>query len=186
MFKNSGIARYRVFIGLAAFLAGCASAPIGQPGGIGAQGQGSFLGAIHFSLGSLIAEGNVVLGNVDVVVTLSASGIPVVSCTNQGGTQAPGQNPPKVSGAASQLILHDAPIVKNGRSPFEVEANAQTTLSAKRLGCPNNNWTANIDFVFWDRATLTLTDNASGAVLEQRDFSCVTTRNPDSVTCIQL
>jgi len=176
---------YGLAIGLMLVLVGCASTK-SDPGGVSSQGKGQFLGSIQFSLGSLIAQGNVVLGNLDVLVTLSARGTPIVTCTNQGGNRAPGQNPPKVSGSASQLILRDAPIVKNGKSPFNVEASAQTTLSAVELGCPNNNWTASIDFVLWDWASVKLSNSTTLALLDQRDFSCVTTRNPDSITCTQL
>lgn len=166
-------------------LAGCSSTSK-DTDGVSTQGVGSILGAIQFSLGSLIAEGAVVLGNIDGLVTLSASGTPAVTCTSPGGNQAPGQNPPKVSGTGSQIVIHDSPITKNGRSPFLVEANAQTSLSARQLGCPNNNWKASIDFVYWDRAVVSLRNSSTGALLDQQSFSCITTRNPASVSCTKL
>jgi hypothetical protein len=184
MFEGSSILRQALAIGLMVVLAGCASSESSRAGGITTQGNGQILGSIHFSLGSLIAQGDVVLGNIDAVVSLSASGIPVVTCTSPGGNLAPGQNPPRVSGSASQSV--DRSFTKNGRTPFTVEADAQTSLSARRLGCPNNNWTASIDFVFWDQAVVTLTDSTTGALLEKRVFSCLTQRNPDSVSCTEL
>ncbi|GIW24275.1 hypothetical protein [Meiothermus sp.] len=184
MFEKFGMLRNALAIGLMAVLAGCASSESSRAEGITSQGNGQILGSIRFSLGSLIAQGNVVLGNIDAVVSLSASGIPLVTCTSPGGNLAPGQNPPRVSGSASQYI--ERSFTQNGRSPFALEADAQTSLSARRLGCPNNNWTASIDFVFWDRAVVTLTNSATGALLEKRVFSCLTQRNPDSVSCTEL
>ena len=47
------------------------------------------------------------LGKDDVIVQLQASGFPEVTCTNQGGNQAPGQNPPKVSSVGDQYLDGD-------------------------------------------------------------------------------
>ena len=136
-----------------------------------------------FSLGSLIANGSLVgLGNDDVTVILDASGIPVVTCTNQGGNQAPGQNPPKVSTSGEQFLAHET-FTKNGNTPFTVETNDPPALDAKTMGCPNNTWTAAIDFVFWTDATIRVVDSTTGAELLRQDFNCITTRAPDSVSC---
>ena len=138
-----------------------------------------------FKLGSLIADGSLTgLGNQDVTVELDASGIPLVTCTNQGGNQAPGQNPPKVSATGTQFLSHNI-FTKNGTSPFNVETNdPQLGLTAKQMGCPNNNWKAKIDFVFWTQATIKVhTGDITGPVGLKQDFACTTTHNPDSVTC---
>ena len=146
-----------------------------------------FSSAIDFSLGSLIAEGRLAgLGTQDVAVVLEATGIPVVSCTNQGGQQAPGQNPSKVSARGTEFLVHQT-YTKNGSTGFEVETNDPAPLSAKKMGCPNNTWTATIDFVFWTNATITVrADNETGAVLLQQDFVCVTTRTPANVSCTPI
>ena len=142
------------------------------------------LSSVQFRLGSLIAEGFASgLGNTDVTVQLNASGIPAVLCTNRGGNQAPGQNPPKISASGEQFLVHEN-YTKNGRSAFAVETeDPQPGLTAKQMGCPNNSWSASIDFVFWTNATITVTNTLSGALLSQQNYTCITTRNPDSVSC---
>jgi hypothetical protein len=142
------------------------------------------LSSVTFKLSSLVAEGFASgLGNTDVTVVLNATGVPVVTCTNQGGTEAPGQNSPKISASGSDFLVHEN-YTKNGRSAFSEETDEpQPGLTAKQMGCPNNSWSANIDFVFWTNATIIVTDTVTGAVLLQQDYTCVTTRNPDSVSC---
>jgi hypothetical protein len=143
-----------------------------------------FSSAIDFSLGSLIAEGRLAgLGTEDVAVILDATGVPVVTCTNQGGNQAPGQNPPQVSARGSQFLVHET-YTKNGSTGFEVETNDPLPLSAKKMGCPNNTWTATIDFVFWTKARIEVRANSvTGDLLLSQDFVCVTTRTPAAVSC---
>jgi len=138
----------------------------------------------QFSLGSLDVSGTLTgLGGYTdgVIVELTASGIPVVTCTSRGGNAAPGQNPSQVSASGVQLITK---IFKNGTAPVEVSA--EPTLTGTQAGCPNNNWTANIDFVYWTNATITVTDPSTDpdTVLLQQNYTCVTTRDPDSVSCM--
>lgn len=142
---------------------------------------------VQFELGSLIAKGTLKgLGNDDVDVKLDASGFPAVICTNQGGNQAPGQNPPKVSVSGQQHIdpKENPPIEKNGKSPFNVRTNPPPSpeeLDPIEYGCPNENWTAKIDFIFWTDATINVFDPYTGDLLASQDYTCTTTR--DSVTC---
>src|SRR6266404_1374582 len=60
------------------------------------------------------------LGNFDILVKLSTTGVGDTTCTNQGGNTAPGQNPgipvPNISGI--QVI--PASNVKNGNAPYTV------------------------------------------------------------------
>lgn len=142
------------------------------------------LGSVKFAIGSLIATGKFTgLGgyNQGVDVELTAAGIPVVTCTNQGGTQAPGQNPPKVSAEGNQFIGPQL-ITKKGTAPMDVTAEAGT-ITGLQGGCPNNNWTAEIDFVYWTDATISVFDVKTGALLLQRNYACTTTLT--SVTCTQ-
>lgn len=149
-----------------------------------AAGGNVKLSGIQFSLSSLVASGFASgLGNTDVTVVLEAAGIPVVTCSNGGGTQAPGQNPVNISASGAQYLVHET-YTRNGRSAFSVETEEpQAGLTAQELGCANNNWTATIDFVFWTEATLSVYDSATNALLVQQNYTCVTTRFPASVSC---
>lgn len=149
----------------------------------GLAGGNVGLKSVQFSLGSLDVTGTLTgLGGYPdgVVVELVATGDPVVTCTNQGGNDAAGQNPSQVTASGVQLITQ---IFKNGTATVVVSA--EPTLTAAEGGCPNNNWTANIDFVSWTHATITVTDPATDpdTLLLRQDYTCVTTRDPDSVTC---
>jgi len=135
---------------------------------------------VDWSLGSLVAGGALIVGNTDVKVILEASGVPVVTCTNQGSNSAPGQNPPNISATGAQTLLDRT---KNGKSPFDVEASPPETLPGLQGGCPNNTWTAHIDFVFWDQATITVTNLAGDTIFLVQNYTCTTTRNPDTVSC---
>jgi hypothetical protein len=143
------------------------------------------LSGVTFRLGSLIAEGTLSgLGNQDVRVLLEASGFPEVTCTNHGGNQAPGQNPPKVSASGEQQLFGFDLTRKNGKSPFGVETDDPLVVDPIVYGCPNANWTATIDFIHWTEATITILDLNTQAILRIQRYSCVTTLN--SVTCSPL
>lgn len=137
---------------------------------------------VNFSLGSLVAQGTLTgLGNDDVRVRLDASGFPLISCTNHGGNQAPGQNPPKVSASGDELLFGFDLTRKNGKSPFDVKTVAPQVLDPIEYGCPNDNWTAQIDFIFWTDATISVYDLETQELLASQDYTCTTTLT--SVTC---
>ena len=149
-----------------------------------AAGGNVKLSSVQFRLGSLIAEGFASgLGRTDVTVVLDASGIPAITCTNPGGNTAPGQSSPRVTASGEQNLIGNDPIRKNGKSPFEVETEDPETIPWNEGGCPNSRWTAHVDFIFWTNATISVYDTATGALLVERNYTCVTTRNPDSVSC---
>ena len=149
-----------------------------------AAGPGIKLSGVTFSLGSLIASGYASgLGKADVTVVLDASGIPAVTCVNQGGNESPGQNPRRVSAVGEQTLLGNDPLRKNGRAPFLTETDDPETLPGNLAGCANSNWTGRIDFIFWTDAVISVYDTATGVLQTEQKYTCTTTRFPASVTC---
>lgn len=144
------------------------------------------LSKIQFDLGSLKATGYASgLGNTDVTIVLDASGIPAVTCTNNGHNDVPGQSYPKVSASGQQKLDHED-YEKNGKVRFETETRDPETISWDEAGCPNSNWTARIDFIFWTDATISVYDTATDILLQMQRYTCTTTRYPASVSCTPL
>ena len=91
------------------------------------------------------------LDGTDILVTLSATADATSTCTNQGGNQAPGQNP--------------AEEIKNGNVAFNVTTIAPASPIAGAPGCPNGNWTQTIDDLLFKTATITVEQPAGTVVL---------------------
>lgn len=131
------------------------------------------LGSVKFAIGSLVATGTFTgLGGYKqgVDVELAAAGIPVVICTNQGGNEAPGQNPPKVFAEGNQYVGPQL-ITKKGTAPMDVTAEAGP-ITWLQGGCANDNWSAEIVSVSWTNATISVYDNKTGALLLQKNYLC--------------
>lgn len=149
-------------------------------------GRGIGFSSVQFSLGSLIADGYVTgLGRTDVTIVLDATGENAeVSCINNGGTVVPGHSSPRIDAVGIENLAGNDPARKNGKAPFATETS--DFLPWNVAGCPNSNWVGQIDFVYWTAATLTVHlgfNNPDGTVLATQTYTCVTTRNPDSVSC---
>lgn len=145
-------------------------------------GGGVRLSGTTFSLGSLISHGYVSgIGNTDVTLVLNASGIPAITCTNGGGNQVPGQSSPKVSASGSVLLPGNSPLRKNGKAPYGVETQPPAPLTWDQAGCPNSNWAAQITFIYWTNATISVYDSSTLALLLKQNYVCTTTLT--SVSC---
>jgi hypothetical protein len=91
------------------------------------------------------------LGGTTFEITIAATGIASVECTNPGGNVAPGQDTAvNVAGTTDPL-----PTPRNGQFRFRVESDDPEPLPATPT-CPNNQWTPNIVDVTFTTATLTL------------------------------
>ena len=104
------------------------------------------------------------LGNGDVVITLSAVGDASALCRNRGGNAAPGQNKIPILVTATQTVLGEE--VKNGTTPYLLTTAGPEQPTATAAGCPNGNWTAEINDVVFTSATISV-EQAGVLVLQQ-------------------
>jgi hypothetical protein len=144
--------RRNIFVvALVGVVAAFATVALGAGGG-----NPHFVGDVTFTDQgtTLNAQGTIAgLGNLDTVVIVSAQGVPTVTCTNQGGTQAPGQNPGISTFTGAQQI--DSSDI-NGNINFNVTSAEPQAPTPKQAGCPNNKtWTASVTDVDFSSATIT-------------------------------
>ncbi len=137
---------------------------------------------------TLAASGELAgLGNGDVLVTLTATADVTAPCTNQGGTQAPGQNPAPVTVSGSQAIPQSE--IKNGNTPFSVVTDPPVTPIPGAPECPNPNWTEDITDLAFTTATITVEQPPGTLVLTVTcQFGSPTANGPvpgANVTCAQ-
>jgi hypothetical protein len=148
-------------------------------------GGGIKVSGVSFTLGSLIANGTVSgIGNTDVTMVLVASGIPAITCINNGTNSVPGQSSPKVTAQGTEALPGNDPLRKNGKSSFGVETNPPdlSSWTWQTAGCPNSNWTFELTFVYWTNATIYVYDTATQSLLTKQNYACTTTLT--SVSCV--
>jgi hypothetical protein len=133
---------------------------------------GFTLGSLHFN-GTMTGLGGYKSG---VTVELIGAGIPVVLCTNQGGNEAPGQNPPKVTADGTQYIGPSL-IDKKGKASVGVAVADQPgdyNLTGTQGGCPNDNWSATVLNILWTDAIINVYsgDGTTGPLLLTQTYAC--------------
>jgi len=112
----------------------------------------------------LNAEGNLSgMGNEDILVTIEAEADVVSVCQNQGGNQAPGQNPAPITVGGEQSIPSEE--IKNGNVGFSVTTLAPLTPIPGAPDCPNSNWDEFILDLIFTSATITVEQPAGTVVL---------------------
>jgi hypothetical protein len=113
---------------------------------------------------TLTADGELSgLGNDDVLVSLVAGADVTATCTNQGGNQAPGQNPAPITVTGSVSIPKDE--IKNGNTPFSVVTIAPDPIIPGAPDCSNPNWTEEITDLSFTSATITVEQPEGTTVL---------------------
>jgi hypothetical protein len=144
---------------------------------------------ISFTVGSLKADGDGFgfSGYGLVKLTLDAMGKAHVSCIDPGdnGNVVPGQNPIiPITSTVSNNVTSD----KNGKFPIHLVVDVDATLfSPEDVGCPNNNWIVEVDWVDWTWAKFTVEDlndvtgAATGNILWTKEYTCTST--PTAVSC---
>jgi len=94
------------------------------------------------------------LGNFDTLQTLTATGNATSTCTNNGGSQAPGQNPAPTTTSGGTAVPKDD--IKNGNVTISTTTLSPVTPIPGAPGCPNPNWTEDITGIAFTSATITL------------------------------
>src|SRR6187551_2114152 len=79
------------------------------------------------------------LGNQDVVITIAATALLDTTCINPAGQESPGQN--RIPFSTSITTVVRSTEIKNG-SVTACSTTPGPSVTAKKAGCPGDNWTA--------------------------------------------
>jgi len=101
------------------------------------------------------------LGNFDTLQVLTATGGTTSTCTNQGGNQAPGQNPAPVTVVGATPVPADD--IKNGNVTISTTTAEPVSPVPGAPGCPNPTWTEEITDVSFTSATIRLFQDQTAA-----------------------
>jgi hypothetical protein len=94
------------------------------------------------------------LGNGDVTITLAASGSGTTTCFSPGGNAAPGQNKIAISSTVSATVPSSQ--IKNGNLQVVLTTPVPATPTPAEAGCPNDNWTVQLNDVSFSTATVSV------------------------------
>lgn len=156
--RASGAAKLLFAFGVLAFAWIANAANVHLKGGANAEPSFRDLGIALRASGALAG-----LGNGDVLVVLTAEADVVSTCTNQGGNQAPGQNPAPLVVTGAVAIPESE--IKNGNTPFSVQTVEPQEIIPGAPGCPNPNWTERIEDLSFTSATIRVEQPAGTTVL---------------------
>ena len=153
-----------------------AISPVGAGGVSVKWGQGSIIADIT---GWGFARGLV-------KVTVFAEGFPVTTCT-LGESSSAGNSSLLNSVTVSQVVLVD----KNGKFVLPLLEGFPdfSDWTPTMLGCPDDTYSAHVDWVNWIHTSITITDdnperNTFGQVLFFKNYSCTSTEK--SVVCTAI
>jgi hypothetical protein len=104
------------------------------------------------------------LGYENVVITMDAEADVESTCTNQGGHQAPGQNPAPIT-VSGTATLDPSEFKKNGNTPFAVITEEPDPIIPGAPDCPNPNWTETIEDLLFTSAVITVEQPEGTTVL---------------------
>jgi hypothetical protein len=117
---------------------------------------------------TLLAEGELAgLGYENVWIEINALANPTATCTNNGGNQAPGQNPAQVA-VTGGVMIEPEDFTKNGNVYFFVETEPPYSpfgIVPNAPDCPNPNWTEQITDLAFTSAVITVEQPVGTLVL---------------------
>ena len=148
---------------------------VGLCGVVAGAGNAAWADNVHFKRdspvftdqGLTLTEGVKLagLGNGDLVVRLTATGVPTAVCINPAGAnQPPGQNPAEVSVDSGQVSIPSNQI-KNGNVTFDVTTVAAPLTIDGAPDCPNRRWTEAITGMAFTSARLAVTQSTQEIAL---------------------